>query len=149
MHDFLNSSYISSGSLAQCVIVVIFLKNNFEKISRILNRRSALHKSIDSLQIELVALENMLKIRAKETGLSNFQMIGEPISKGIDQVSLRFNANGTYREMVLWLKNIESDVPYLVVNRVDMQTDADAQERAFSLNIYFRYKLAAGDEEAA
>jgi hypothetical protein len=127
----------------------IFLRNNFEKISRVFNRRTALHKSIDSLQIELVALENMLRLRAKERGLSNFQIIGEPISKGIDQVSIKFNATGTYREMALWLQNIENEVPYLVVNQVDMQTDAGPKERAFSLYIDFRYKLTSEDEDAA
>ncbi len=126
----------------------IFLKNNFKKISRVLNRRTALHKSIDSLQIELVALENMLRLRAKEQGLSNFQIIGEPINSGIDQVSLKFNATGKYREMALWLETLENEVSYLIVNQVDMQTDAGTKERAFSLSIEFRYKLASEDEEA-
>ena len=127
----------------------VFLKNNFEKISSVLNRRTALHKSIDSLQIELVALENMQRLRAKEHGLSNFHIIGEPTDKAINQVSLKFNATGTYRQMAMWLKMLENEVPYLVVNQVGMQKDAGAIERVFSLNIDFRYKLASENAEAA
>lgn len=151
---YLNSQTIQQIKINQAAMESrrmdsIFLKNNFEKITRVLNRRTALHKSIDSLQIELVALENMLRLRAKEQRLSNFHITGEPTSKAMDQVSIKFNATGTYRQMTLWLKMLESEVPYLVVTQVEMQTDQAVKEHIFRIAFDFRYKLGSDDKEAA
>ncbi|MDX2447110.1 MAG: hypothetical protein QNK29_07935, partial [Desulfobacterales bacterium] len=38
-----------------------FLKNNFEKVTQMLKRRASLYKSIDSIQIELLSIENRIK----------------------------------------------------------------------------------------
>jgi len=121
----------------------VFLKNNFDKISRVLTQRTAMHKSIDSLQIELVALENMLRVRAKEQGMSNLSTEGEPSSKGMDLVSLKFGVSGTYRQMTLWLRQLENEVPYLVVTQVSMLTAEGAKEHVFSIQFDFRYKLTS------
>jgi len=121
----------------------VFLKNNFEKITRVLAQRTALNKTIDSLQIELVALENMLRMRAQEQGLSSFNMEGEPAQRQLDRVSLKISVNGTYRQMTIWLKTLEKEVPYLVVTQVGMQIDEQAKEHGFNLEIDFRYKLVS------
>ena len=151
---YLNSQTIQQIKTKQTIVESMhmdsaFLKNNFEKITHVLNQRTALYKKIDSLQIELVALENMLRKRAQEQGLSNLNMEGEPTRTQSDQVSVKISVNGTYRQMTLWLKMLESEVPYLVVARVEMQTDQEVKKHIFRIAFDFRYKLDSEDKEAA
>jgi len=126
----------------------VFLKNNFEKITRVLTQRASLHKTIDSLPIELLSLDNMLKSRANKQGLSKFRMEPDPTTRRADQVSLKIQVTGTYRQMALWLRALENEVPYLIVTRVRMLEDSDTKGYAFRLNMDFRYNLALQDEPA-
>ena len=43
-----------------------FLKNNFDKVTQVLKQRASLHKSIDSIQIELLSIENLSLIHISE-----------------------------------------------------------------------------------
>ena len=123
----------------------VFLKNNFEKISRVLNQRTAMHKPIDSLQIELLSLKNKLKSRAENQNLSGFQMERDPTTLLGDQVGLSLRVNGSYRKLIYWLQGIENEIPYLVVKQVRMLENKDVKGYAFHLEMDFRFNLAPGD----
>ena len=152
-------TYLNSGTIQQIKanqaameslrMDSVFLKNNFDKITRVLTQRAALHKTIDSLQIELLSLENMLKNRAQIQGLSEFRMESDATSQRRDRVALKIHVSGGYREMAFWLRTLEDEVPYLVVTRVHMLAQNDADDYVFRLNIDFRYNLASKGETDA
>jgi len=122
-----------------------FLKQNFEKITQVINQRTAMHKPIDSLQIELLSLKNILQARADDQGLSGFQMERDPTTLLGDRVVLNLQVNGSYRKLIYWLQGLENEIPYLVVKQVRMLENKDVKGYAFFIKMDFRFSQTSGD----
>ncbi len=119
-----------------------FLKNNFEKVTQVLKRRASLHKSIDSLQIELLSIENRIKSLAQKKGLSEIRLASDQTGIQWDRIPLDLYVTGTYRDLVFWLQALESDAPFLVVTDVKMAEKRDEEAYLFQVGIDFRFTIA-------
>jgi hypothetical protein len=125
-----------------------FLKNNFEKVTQVLKQRASLHKSIDSLQIELLSIENRIRSLAQNKGLSEIRLASDQAAIQWDRIPLDLYVTGTYRDLVFWLQTLESDAPFLVVTRVKMAEKRDEEGYNFQVGIDFRFTIA-GDENGS
>ncbi len=126
-----------------------FLKNNIEKVTQVLKRRASLHKSIDSIQIELLSIENRIKLLAQKKGLSEIRMTSDQTAIQGDRIPLELYVAGTYRDLVFWLQALESDAPFLVVTRVKMAEKRDEEGHRFQVGIDFRFIIAEGENGSA
>ena len=126
-----------------------FLKNNFEKVTQVLKQRASLHKSIDSIQIELLSIENRLKSLAQKKGLSEIRLASDQAAIQGDRVPLDLYVTGTYRDLVFWLQALESDAPFLVVTRVKMAEKRDEEGYRFQVGIDFRFTIAEDQNGSA
>jgi len=126
----------------------VFLKNNFDKITRVLTQRVSMHKTIDSLQIELISLKDNLKTRTQKQGLSESYMESDPNSMRGDRISMELQITGTYRNLIFWLQAIENEIPYILVNRVRMAEVKDGDSYRFHVKSDFRFNLSSDDADA-
>ena len=122
-----------------------FLKNNFEKITRVLKQRASLHKPIDSMQIEMLSLENRLRELAHKEGLSEFGLTSDQTGMLGDRVSLEIQVSGTYRDLIFWLQTLETETPYLVVKSVKMDQNREGAGFHFVVGIDFRFNIVEGE----
>ena len=127
----------------------VFLRNNSEKIAQILKQRAALYKSIDSLQLALLWLENKLLSTTQNQDLTGFQMTSDPTSMQSDRISLGLQVHGRYQDLILWLQTLSSDFHYLTVTGVQMSESKDTQGYRFHVIIEFRYNLTGGEASSA
>ncbi len=126
-----------------------FLKNNFEKITQVLQQRASLHKPIDSMQIELLTLENSLKTLVLKQGLSEFRLASDQSTMHGDRIFLEIYVTGSYRDLVFWLQTMETDAPYLMVTSVNMSENRDGEGFRFQVGIDFRYTLTEAEKGSA
>ncbi len=126
-----------------------FLRNNFEKVTHVLKQRASLHKSIDSLQIELLSIENRIKSLAQKKGLSEIRLASDQAAIQWDRIPLDLYVTGTYRDLVFWIQAMESDAPFLVVTRVKMAEKRDEDGYNFQVGIDFRFILAEDENNSA
>ncbi len=126
-----------------------FLKNNFEKVTRVLKRRASLHKPIDSVQIELLSIENRLRSLSQKKGLSEILLNSDQSTMQGDRISLELYATGTYRDLVFWIQALEADAPFLVVTGVSMAENKDGEGFRFQVGIDFRFTIAEGENDSA
>lgn len=122
-----------------------FLKKNFKKITQVLKQRSSLHKPIDSMQIEMLSLENRLRVLAQKEGLSEFGLSSDQNSILGDRVSLEIQVTGTYRGLIFWLQSLETETPYLVVKNVKMDQNREGAGFRFVVGIDFRFNIVEGE----
>lgn len=122
-----------------------FLKKNFNKITQVLKQRASLHKPIDSIQIELLSLENRLKTLARKQGLKGFRLSSDPTTQQGDKISLELLVTGTYRDLIFWLQTLETDTPFLVVTGVNMFENRDGEGYRFQVGIDFRFSIIEDD----
>lgn len=127
----------------------VFLKNNFEKVTQVLKRRAALHKSIDSIQIELLSIENRIKSLAQGKGLSEIRLASDQAAIQGDRIPLDLYATGNYRDLVFWLQALESDAPFLVVTSVKMAEKRDEEGYRFQVGIDFRFTITESEDGSA
>ena len=126
-----------------------FLKGNFEKITRVLKERASLHKPIDSLPIELLSLENRLKMMAQRQSLSEFTLAGDQTSMQGDRIPLELQVTGTYRDFIFWLRTLETDAPFLVITDVKMDENKAEAGYDFRIRIEFRFTLTEDEKGSA
>ncbi len=126
-----------------------FLKNNFEKVTRVLKRRASLHKPIDSIQIELLSIEDRLRYLAQKKNLSEIRLTSDQTAIQVDRIPLELYARGTYRDLVFWLQALETDAPFLVVTGVKMDENRDGEGYRFQVGIDFRFTLAESENDSA
>jgi hypothetical protein len=126
-----------------------FLKNNFEKVTQVLKRRASLHKPIDSIQIELLSIENRLRSLAEKKGLSEIRLNRNQTTFQGDRIPLDMFATGTYRDLVFWLQALETDAPFLVVTGVKLAENRDGEGYRFQVGIDFRFTIAEGENGSA
>ena len=122
-----------------------FLKKNFEKVTQALKRRASLRKSIDSIQIELLSIENRLKSLAQKKGLSEIGLTSDQKAIQGDRIPLDLYATGTYRDLVFWLQTLETDAPFLVVTGVNMAENKNGEGYRFRVGIDFRFTMDEGE----
>ena len=127
----------------------IFLKTNFEKITRVLKQRASLHKPIDSLPIEMISLENRLKALAQSRDLSEFDLTSDQTIGQGDRIPLTLQVSGTFRSLVLWLQTLETDTPFLVVTGVDMAKNKEREGYRFRVGIDFRFTITDDENGSA
>ncbi len=120
----------------------VFLKNNFEKVIQVLKRRASLHKPIDSIQIELLSIENRLRSLAQKKGLSEIRLASDQTAMQGDRIPLEMYVTSTYRDLVFWLRALETDAPFLVVTGVKMTENKDGEGYRFQVGIDFRFSVA-------
>jgi len=123
-----------------------FLKNNFEKITRVLTQRAALYKPIDSLQIELLSLEDLLKDQAQKKGMSAFRMVSDPTSTRTDRTSLDMHVIGAYQDLVYWLQALENDLSYLQVTQVQMAENREGEGYQIRVTVEFRFHIETRED---
>jgi Tfp pilus assembly protein PilN len=126
-----------------------FLKSNFEKITQVLKQRASLHKPIDSIQIELLSLENRLKKLAQKQGLSEFLMASDQKVMQGDRIPLELHVTGTYRDLIFWLQTLETDASFLMVTGVKMAETKDREGYRFQVGIDFRFNITEGENGSA
>jgi len=126
-----------------------FLKRNFNKITRVLKQRASLHKPIDSMQIELLSLETRLRALAKKQNLTEFGLSNELTTLQGDKISLKLQANGAYRDLIIWLQTLETDMPFLVVTGVNMIENKEGEGYLFHIGIEFRFSIIEDDSGSA
>ena len=122
-----------------------FLKKNFNKITQVLKQRASLHKPIDSMQIELLSLENRLKSLAQKQGLFEFRLSSDQNRLLGDRISLELQVTGTYRDLIFWLQTLETDTPFLVVTGVNMIENKEGEGYRFQVDIEFRFSIIEDD----
>lgn len=126
-----------------------FLKNNFEKVTQVLKQRGSLHKPIDSIQIELLSIENRLRFLAQEKHLSEIRLARDLTATQGDRISLDLYATGTYRDLVFWIQTLETEAPFLVVTGVTMAENRDGEGYRFQVGIDFRFTLDQNESDPA
>ena len=126
-----------------------FLKKNFNKITQVLKQRASLHKPIDSMQIELLSLENRLKSLAQKQGLFEFRLSSDQNRLLGDRISLELQVTGTYRDLIFWLQTLETDTPFLVVTGVNMIENKEGEGYRFQVGIEFRFSIIEDDSGSA
>lgn len=122
-----------------------FLKKNFNKITQVLKQRASLHKPIDSIQIELLSVENRLKSLAQKQSLKEFRLSSDQTTQLRDRISLELQVTGTYRDLIFWLQTLETDMSYLVANSVKMSENKEGQGFRFIVGIEFRFNIIEGE----
>ncbi|HHE74387.1 MAG: hypothetical protein DRH90_00375 [Deltaproteobacteria bacterium] len=127
----------------------VFLKNNFEKVIQVLKRRASLHKPIDSIQIELLSIENRLRSLAQKKGLSEIRLASDQTAMQGDRIPLEMYVTSTYRDLVFWLRALETDAPFLVVTGVKMTENKDGEGYRFQVGIDFRFSVAEDENGSA
>ncbi len=125
-----------------------FLKNNFEKVTQVLNRRASFHKPIDSVQIELLSIENRLRSLSQKKDLSEIRLNSDQSTMQGDRISLDLYVTGTYRDLVFWIQTLETDAPFLVVTGVSMTENKDGEGYRFQVGIDFRFTIAEGENDS-
>lgn len=126
----------------------VFMKNNVEKITRVIKQRAGLFKTIDSLQIEILTLRDMLGSSAKEKGLTEFQLTSDPTTMRGDRITFELQALGKYRDMVFWLQALENEVPYLLVTNVQVEQNRDGNGYRFNVKVDFRFTITSSEMDA-
>ena len=127
----------------------VFLKNNFEKVTQVLKRRASLHKSVDSIQIELLSIENRLRLLAQKKGLSGIHLDRKQTAVQGDRIPLELSVTGTYRDLVFWLQALEIDAPFLLVTGVKMAENRGGDGYRFQIEIDFRFTIVEGENGSA
>lgn len=118
-----------------------FLKSNFDKITHVLKQRASLHKPIDSLQIELLSLENRLRDVTQKQDLSDFRFSSDQNSLMGDRISLELQVTGTYRDLIFWLQTLETDTPFLVTTGIRMFENKEGEGYRFQIGFIFRFHI--------
>jgi len=126
-----------------------FLKKNFNKITQVLTQRASMHKPIDSLQIELLSLENRLRVLTQKQGLSEFNLSSDKNRLRGDRIFLELQVTGTYGDLIFWLQTLETDTPFLVVTGVNMVENKFGEGYRFLVGIDFRFNITEGDTGSA
>ncbi len=127
----------------------VFLKNNFEKVTQVLQRRASLHKPIDSIQIEMLSIENRLRLLAEKKNLSEIRLDRNQTAIQEDRIPLELSVTGTYRDLVFWLQTLETDAPFLVVTGIKMDEKRDGEGYRFQVGIDFRFTITEGENGSA
>jgi len=136
----------TQASIESMLMDDAFIKKNFNKITQVLKQRASLHKSIDSMQIELLSLENRLRSLAQKQGLKEFGLSSDPTTQQEDKVHLELQVTGTYRDIIFWLQTLESDTPFLVVTGVNMFENKVGGGYRFQIGIDFRFSIVEDDK---
>ena len=126
-----------------------FLRSKFDIITRDFRQHAALSKPIDSLQIELLSLENHLQSLAQKENLIDFDMVSDLAAQKGNRISLEINIVGDFKDILFWLIAIEKSMTYLRITDIHMAKKIDSEAYAYSVNLDFRFKLASTAEPLA
>jgi hypothetical protein len=124
-----------------------FLRSKFDIIAQDLRQYAALSKPIDSLQIELLSLENQLRSLAQKENLIDFDMVSDITAQQDNRISLEINLVGDFKDILFWLTAVDKGMTYLRITDIHMAKKLDAEAYAYSVKLDFRFKLAAASDQ--
>jgi hypothetical protein len=107
---------------------------------------AALSKPIDSLQIELLSVENQLQSLAQKENLKDFDMVSDVAAQKGNRISLEINLVGDFKDILFWLIAVEKGMTYLRITDIHMAKKLDAEAYAYSVKFDFRFKLASASD---
>lgn len=119
-----------------------FLRANFDKITRDLELHAALNKPIDSLQIELLSIENRLKSLAEKEKLIDFDMDSDATAQQANRIPIEIFIVGDFKDIIFWLLTIEKDMTYLRITGIQMAKKMDSEAYAYSVELDFRFEIS-------
>ena len=127
----------------------VFLKNNFEKVTQVLQRRASLHKPIDSIQIEMLSIENRLRLLAEKKNLSEIRL--DRNKRPFKRTGFLWNCLSPVLTET-WFsgsETLETDAPFLVVTGIKMDENRDGVGYRFQVGIDFRFTITEGENGSA
>ena len=119
-----------------------FLRANFDKITRDLELHATLNKPIDSLQIELLSLENRLKSLAEKENLIDFDMDSDAAAQQANRIPIEIYVVGDFKDIIFWLLTLEKDMTYLRITGIQMAKKMDSEAHAYSVELDFRFEIS-------
>jgi len=123
-----------------------FLRSKFDIITQDFRQHAALSKPIDSLQIELLSLENHLQSLAQKENLTDFDMVSDVSIQHGNRIPLEINLVGDFKDLLFWLIAVEKELTYLRITDILMAKKIDSEAYAYSVKLDFRFKLAPAVE---
>lgn len=120
----------------------VFLRTNFDKITQDFERHAALNKPIDSLQIELLSLENRLKALAEKENLTNFDMESDTTARQASRIPFEIYIVGDFKDILFWLLSIEKEMTYLRITGIQMAKKLDSEVHAYTVELDFRFEIS-------
>jgi len=119
-----------------------FLRANFDKITRDLELHAALNKPIDSLQIELLSLENRLESLAEKENLTDFDMDSDVAAQQANRIPIEIYIVGDFKDIIFWLLTLEKDMTYLRITGIQMAKKMGSEAHAYSVELDFRFEIS-------
>ena len=119
-----------------------FLRANFDKITRDLELHAALNKPIDSLQIELISIENRLKSLAEKEHLTEFDMDSDATAQQTNRVPIEIFIVGDFKDIIFWLLTVEKDMTYLRITGIQMAKRMDSEAYGYSVELDFWFEIS-------
>ena len=94
---------------------------------------------LDDLFWKNLSVENSLKVLASKHKFNEVQMESIPGQTSDSSTPLTLYFEGPIEGILPWLKNLENELPYLMIRHVKITTDPFSKRAKFQLQLYFRY----------
>lgn len=124
-----------------------FLKYNSENISRVLGKKASFHKSVESLKLGLLSVENQLHGLAVKCHLQEIRLEKQPVGASQENMLIELSFQGSLESTLKLLNIIQKDYPYLLIKQVKITPRQPENKIRFQILFNYRYRIASVESQ--
>ncbi len=118
-----------------------YVKDNFDKISRVFEKRAMLEQPVESVKLSLIDIENQLRSLGLQQGLTKIVFSNKREESGETPLDVFMSCEGKSEGMLNLIGTIEKEYPFLPVTAVDLKKNQDGLSYRFQVIMAYRIKL--------
>ncbi|RLB12885.1 MAG: hypothetical protein DRG39_00700 [Deltaproteobacteria bacterium] len=120
-----------------------FIRKNEPVLKNIIKERSKLYDPVISPKIGLLKVKELLKRIIEKNGLESRRIEHEEVVAGINSIDLTVICNGSVKNLIETIHDIDSNYPYLVINAVKLDLD---RNKSGKFIIKLKYNFMFGSQ---
>jgi hypothetical protein len=118
-----------------------YVKDNFEKINRVFEKRATLEQPVESVRLGLINIENQIRSICLQHGLTKIVFFNKPAESSENQLAVLMTCEGKSEGIFQLIGTIEKEYPFLPVTAVDLKKNQDGLNFQFQVTMNYRIKI--------